>query len=329
MEKIVRRTTKFLINQPVLIFFVVFLIIALLFIPSFANTANLMNMLTQSTDIIIISCGMVFVVMNGGIDFSVTSVIGLGSVVAAKIMNTQTGYLKNSPYGWVVAVIAVLLIGVIIGSINGFAVVKLKMPSFIATMATQLIFGGVALILTSAQTINYLPKPFLFIEQGKVGGIPFPVILTLIVLAVAYYILHKTIFGRQLFAVGTNQKTSFISGVPVKRIIFSTFVICGFLAAMGSIVETSRIGCGMPTLGSTLIIEIIAALIIGGTSIYGGVGSIPGVALGVLFIIILNNSLDCLGAQWYVENIFQGLLVLVVAVLNLVNQNRIKYSHSN
>jgi ribose transport system permease protein len=85
----------------------------------------------------------------------------------------------------------------------------------------------------------------------------------------------------------------------------------------------------MPTLGSTLIIEIIAALIIGGTSIYGGVGSIPGVALGVLFIIILNNSLDCLGAQWYVENIFQGLLVLVVAVLNLVNQNRIKYSHSN
>lgn len=316
---------KFFAKQSVWVLLVVYLIAAILFIPKFALPANLLNILIQSTDLIIISVGMVFVVMNGSIDFSVTSIIGLSSVVGALIMSKDIGIMGNSPFGWGVAVLVMLVIGIVIGCINGLAVIKLKMPSFIATMVTQLIFGGLALMITKSVTISGLPNEFLFIEQGQLFGIPFPIIITCVVLGISYYLLHMRVFGRHLFAIGTSHKTALISGVPVKKIIFITFVLCGGLAALGGIIMSSRIGSGMPSLGRPLFLDIIAAVIIGGTSITGGKGSIIGAAIGALFIVILNNSLSFLGVQWFEQNVYKGLLVLVVAILDIVSKGGAKF----
>ena len=321
MKKVLAKTTNFLKEQPVTAFFILFLIFSLLFVPKFATPVNIGNIIVQSTDLIIISCGMVFVVMNGGIDFSVTSNIATGSIVGAMIMSTSEGWLKDSPYGWIVAVLAMLAIGLGIGAINGFSVTVLKMPSFIATMVTQLIFGGLALWLPASRTITDLPDAFMFLEQKDlIPGIRTPIVIALAVILVAYYILHKTVFGRHLFAIGINHKTSKISGVSVKKVIFKTFLICGFLGALGGIIMTARIGAGVPDLGYTIFLDILASIIIGGTSITGGKGSIWGAAMGALFIIILNNSMSCLGMQWYVQNVCKGLLVLVTAVLDIVKQ---------
>lgn len=259
-----------------------------------------------------LACGMIFVVMNGGTDFSVTSNVAIGSVVGAMIMSTSEGALKDSDFGFVVAMLVMLAIGLVIGVINGFSVTVLKMPSFIASMVTQLIFSGLALWIPSSRTIPNLPSSF-----TAFGYKWNPVVIAIIVVAVCYYLLHKTVFGRQLFAVGINHKTSMVSGIKVKRIIFMTFLISGFLGALGGIIMTARIGGGVPDLGRTIFLDVLAAIIIGGTSVTGGRGSILGAAMGALFIVILKNSMSCLGMQWYVQDVFKGLLVLIAAILDI------------
>ena len=315
------RVRKFLIDNPVFVFFFIYFIVAVLFVPNFGTSMNIRNIFIHSSDMIIISIGMVIVVMNGGIDFSVTSNISLGSVVGALIMSRQVGVMAESQFGWIVAIFAMLTIGAIIGIINGFSVVVLKMPSFIVTMVGQLVFGGLALWITMSATIIGLPEQFIFIGEGSVLGIPFPVILAMIVLIVAYYVLHKTVFGRYLFAIGTSHKTSRISGVPVKKTIFTTFIICGVLGALGGIVMTARIGAGMPGLGRPIFLDVVAAIVIGGTSIMGGKGNVPGAAMGAIFIVVLNNSLSHLGIPWYVQNICKGMLVLAASMIDVYSKN--------
>lgn len=279
----------------------------------FATAVNLQNIIFQSADLTVLACGMIFVVMNGGTDFSITSNVAIGSVVGALIMSTSEGALKDSPFGFIVAMIVMLAVGLAIGAINGFSVTVLKMPSFIATMVTQLIFGGLALWIPASRTIPNLPTAFTNLAHKWN-----PVVIAVLVVAVSYYIMHKTVFGRQLFALGINHKASMISGISVKKVIFKTFLISGFLGAIGGIVMTARIGAGVPDLGRTIFLDVLAAIIIGGTSVVGGKGSVLGAAMGAVFIIVLNNSMGCLGLEWYVQNVCKGLLVLIAAVLDIV-----------
>ena len=302
------------VERMTMLFFVLFFIFSLLFVSKFANPVNLTNMLVQCTDLIILSCGMTFVFMNGGIDFSVTAILGLSSILGAKVMTMAGDPVMLAILG----VIVMLAVGVAIGALNGLAITRLRMPSFIATIATQLIFSGLALWSTQSATIGNLPPPFLSIGRGALFGIQAPVFICIIVVAATAYVLHRTVLGRYMFAVGTNHRTSRISGIPVKKTIFTLFLFSGGLAAVSAIIMTSRSAAAMPALGKSMLMDIVAAVVIGGTSVTGGKGSILGTVTGAALIVVLNNSLNLLGIEWYVINVVKGVMILLVALLGVL-----------
>ena len=297
-----------------MLFFVVYFLFCILFVNKFANPVNLVNMLVQCADLIILACGMTFVFMNGGIDFSVTATLALGSIFGARLMTMGGNPLLMTVLG----VTVMLAIGIGIGTLNGLTVTRLRMPSFIATMATQLIFAGLALWYTQSATIGGLPKPFLLIGRGTLFGVQLPVFIMLAVVAMAAFVLHRTVLGRYIFSVGTNHRTSLISGIPVKKTIFSLFLFSGGLAAISGIIMTSRSGAGMPALGKGMLMDIVGAVVIGGTSVTGGKGSILGTAVGAALIIVLNNSLNLLGIEWFVINALKGVMIVLVALLGVL-----------
>ncbi len=297
-----------------LIFFLVYFLFSMLLVGKFSNPVNLTNILVQSADLIILSCGMTFVFMNGGIDFSVTAILGLESVLGARVMT-----LVGDPLLSVFSGVAFMLfIGLAIGCINGLTVTMLKMPSFIATMATQLIFSGLALWYTQSATIGGLPRPFSYIGRGRLIGVPMPIVITLAVVLATAFILHRTVLGRYIFAVGTNHRTARISGIPIKRTIFKLFLFSGGLSALSGVIMTSRSGAGMPAMGKTMLMDIVGAVVIGGTSVTGGSGSIFGTAIGAVLIIVLNNSLNLLGVDWFVINALKGAMIVLVALLGVL-----------
>lgn len=301
-------------RRPAIIFFIVYIISALLFVPKFANLENLGNILVQSSDLIILACGMTFVFLNGGIDFSVVSVLALTSVIGSLIMTSGGNIVIMIP----VAIIAMFGVGILIGTINGISVTRLKMPSFIATMSSQLIFSGIALTITQSDTIGNVPREFNLIAQGTFKGMPIPNIITIVVVIIMAYLLHGTIFGRYIFSVGTNHKASNISGIPVKQVILRLFIISSVMATLASIIMTARLGAGIPSLGKDMLMDIVAAVVIGGTSVTGGEGNIFGTVVGAILVGVLNNSLNLLGADWFIINVCKGIMILFVALFDVI-----------
>ena len=307
VKRLVKEQIK---DKPAILFFVVFVFLSIFFVPRFAWTENLLNIVQQSADIIILSCGMTFVFINGSIDFSVTAILGLSSIFGAMVLKLGGIPLILIP----AAILVMLATGMAIGLLNGLAVTKLKMPSFIATMATQLVFSGLALTITRSRSIGGIPESFNRISQGDILGIPSPIFIMMAVMCVCVYLLNRTVFGRRIIAVGINQNTSRISGIPVEKTIIQVFVISGFLAALASIVMTARLGAGLPALGRDMLMDIVAAVVIGGTAVTGGKGNMIGTAIGAIFVITLNNSLNLLQMEWYFINVCKGVLILVVAL---------------
>lgn len=312
-------------DAPIIPLFIVVLIASILFIPNFSSLMNLKNYLLQSTDILIIACGVTFVVLNGGIDFSVTSTLTLCSVVGAYIM-ALSPIAANPVLSIIAAIAAMIAIGALVGAINGIAVTIFKMPSFIATLATQLAFLGIAVLFTRMVTdkpsIDGLPEAFFAIGgSGKYFYIP--ILISSAIFAFSYWLLKFTCFGKQLYAIGVNPKTSFISGIPVKKVIFKIMMISGIYASITSIILTSRNQVGVSSLGDKMFITIIACIIVGGTSVAGGFGGVKQTLSGVLFITLLNNTMNLLGVEWYVIMIEQGVLILFAAMSSyLISQNR-------
>lgn len=308
-------------DNSILLLLIIFFVGAALFVPNFLTPFNLNNLLLQATDIIIVAAGVTFVVLNGGIDFSCTSVLALGSVVGAYIMAKSP--LANTPWAIPVGIVAMILVGALVGAINGFSVVVLKMPSFIATLATMMIGSGVAVWFTSVAVekaaINGLPESF-FILGGDQGYTFVPIIIAGVVLLFAHWLLGYTLFGRRIYAIGTNPRAAFISGLPVKKTIFLIMVISGVFAGLQSVIATARNQAGIPALGDKIFIDIIASIIIGGTSVFGGAGSVRKTIYGVFFITLMNNVVNLLGIDWYVISLVKGILVLIAAVVDLLSR---------
>jgi ribose/xylose/arabinose/galactoside ABC-type transport system permease subunit len=179
-----------------------------------------------------------------------------------------------------------------------------------------------ALWYTQSATIGGLPRPFLLIGRGTLFGVQMPIFIMIVVVAVTAFVLHRTVLGRYIFSVGTNHRTSLISGIPVKKTIFSLFLFSGGLAAVSAVIMTSRSGAGMPALGKNMLMDIVGAVVIGGTSVTGGRGSILGTATGAAMIIVLNNSLNLLGIEWYVINALKGVMITLVALLSVLRTAR-------
>ncbi len=320
-RKLSNSVRDFAFGNPILVLIIILFIGACLFVPNFLTPFNLQNFVLQGIDIAIVAIGVTFVVLNGGIDFSSTAILSLGSVTGAYIMAKSP--LAGTPWAIPLGILGTIAIGAIVGSINGFSVVVFKMPSFIATLATMMVANGVAVYFTSivseTAAINGLPSAF-FVVAGSSHHLYIPIILTLVIAGVTHWLLTYTIFGRRVYATGTNPKTSFVSGIPVKKVIFTLMLISGLLAGVEAVYATARNLSGLPSLGDKVFIDIIAAIIIGGTSIFGGSGGIKQTMYGVIFITLLNNVVNLLGVDWTIISLLKGVLVLVAAVIDVVSR---------
>jgi len=302
-------------ENSILVFLLTAILASVVFVPNFLSVFNIKNFFLQASDLLVIACGMTFIVLNGGIDFSVTSILALGSVVGAYIMALS----PLAPFPMIsipVAIVVMLGLGAMVGAINGFSITVLKMPSFIATLATQMVFSGVAVLFTSRvasrASINGLPKAF-FVIGGEGKYFLVPIVLAALVFLISYFTLQFTGFGRNVLSVGTNPKASFISGINVKKTIFMLCLLSGLYAGLASVIATGRNQAGIASLGDKMFISIIASIVIGGTSIGGGSGGFKQTLIGVFFITLINNTMNLLGVEWYITMLFQGILILVAA----------------
>ncbi|WP_017728869.1 ABC transporter permease subunit [Halalkalibacterium ligniniphilum] len=276
----------------------------------FLTINNLLNVLRQVSINALIAFGMTFVILTGGIDLSVGSILALAAAITAGML---TGGMDP-----ILAILLGLLAGAVMGAMNGLIITKGKVAPFIATLATMTIYRGLTLVYTEGRPITGLSDSFTFqmMGSGYVFYIPFPVISMLIAYGILYFILKKTTFGRSVYAIGGNEEASILSGLKVERIKIYVYSLTGLLAALAGIILTSRLDSAQPTAGTTYELDAIAAVVLGGTSLTGGRGWIFGTLIGALIIGILNNGLNLLNVSSFYQQVIKGGVILLAVLLD-------------
>lgn len=293
---------------------IIALIVLMVFVtilnPSFIKPSNLLNLLRQVSINALIAFGMSFVILTGGIDLSVGSVLALTSALFAGMLGMGVPTF--------IAIPLALIIGLVLGGINGVLVTRFSMAPFIATLATMTIFRGLTLVYTGGNPITDFSDAFSykFIGRGYVLGVPWPVILMVIFFAISYVILNKTPFGRKTYAIGGNERAAYISGIKTDRIKVKIYAISGLLAAMAGLILTSRLDSAQPTAGSAYEMDAIAAVVLGGISMSGGKGTIAGTLVGALILGTLNNGLNMLGVSSFYQQIVKGIVILIAVLID-------------
>jgi len=288
--------------------------------PTFLSVGNIFNILRQTSVTGIIALGMTIVMLTGGIDLSSGAVVGISSIVCSYFM-------VNTGMNYVVAIIISILTGCLVGIINGFLITYIKIPPLIATLGTQTAIRGICFIVTNGYTIYGFPTKFSKIGQGYIGKIPMPVIIMVITLAIGWYVINKTKFGRYLYAIGGNSEASRLSGINVNLRHMMAYAISGGLAAMAGVIELSRLSSGQPSAGVGYEMTAITAVVLGGISVSGGQGKFSGVIFGILIMGILSSGLVMLNVSTYYQQLIKGLVLLFavsvdqILKLNLLSRN--------
>lgn len=281
---------------------------------AFLTTQNLLNVVRQISFIGIVAMGVTMVIITTGIDLSSGSLIALVSVASAS-------FAHPGEYPLIVPLIIGLAIGAAAGFINGTITAKGKIPAFIATLGMMIAARGLALLYSDGRPIPDLSPSFLFIGKGEVLGIPFPIIVFVIMGLISHLMLSKTKFGKYTYAIGGNEQAARICGINVDRYKILIYTYAGLLSAIAGMMLTARISVGQPSMGNMFELDAIAAAVIGGTSLSGGVGTIGGTMIGALIIGVLNNGLDLLGVSSYWQQILKGIII-VSAVLIDARKNK-------
>lgn len=278
--------------------------------PSFMTTSNILNVLRQVSISALIAFGMTFIILTGGIDLSVGSTLALTGAVAATML--------ASGMDPILTICIALLLGAILGAVNGIIIAKGKVAPFIATLATMTIYRGLTLVYTEGRPVSGLGDSvsFQMLGKGYFFGIPVPVVTTALAFAVLYFILHKTTFGRRVYAVGGNEDASRLSGINVDRIKIAVYSLTGMLAALSALILTSRLNSAQPTAGTSYELDAIAAVVLGGTSLTGGKGWIFGTLVGALIIGVLNNGLNLIGVSSFFQQVVKGAVILFAVLLD-------------
>ena len=287
-------------------------IVISLITPRFLSIANIKNVLTQVSVNAVIAIGMSFVILTGGIDLSVGSILAVSGAVAASIIKS-TGNVF-------LAIIVALAIGSIIGLINGALISKGRIQAFIVTLATMTIFRGVTYVYTNGTPISSLGQSFSGIGNKMILGLPIPVIFMVIVFGIAFYILSQTRYGRYVYALGGNEDSARLSGINTDKVKTLVYVLSGAAAALSGIIVTSRIGSASPNAGVGFELDAIAAVVVGGTSLSGGEGSVVGTIIGALIIGVLNNGLNLINVSPFYQAIVKGLVILLAVMVK--NKNK-------
>ncbi|MEW6179855.1 MAG: ribose ABC transporter permease [Chloroflexota bacterium] len=294
-----------------LVFSFLLLILALsLLSERFLTSANLINILRQATINGIISVGMTLVILTGGIDLSVGSVLALSVTIGASLMK------QGHPAG--TGVLAALVIGTLLGIVNGLMISRAKIPPFIATLGMLTVARGLTLMYTQGQPITGLPAAFRWIGTGLVGGIPVPIILTLVVFAAGWVFLTRTKYGAQIYLMGDNPTAARLAGVPIETMTVLVYALSGFFAALAGLVLVARLDSAQPIIGQGYEFNAIAAVVVGGTSFAGGEGGLGGTLLGTLLIETLNNGLNLLNVSPLWEQVVKGVVIALALLLHKV-----------
>ena len=278
---------------------------------NFLTANNLLNLLLQVTSNALIAFGMTFVILTGGIDLSVGSILALSSALTAGLL--------GSGMPVTLAILISLVLGCILGMMNGLLISYGKLAPFIVTLATMTIFRGATLVYTNGNPITKgLSDTFLFqfLGQGYIVGIPFPVIIMFIVFIVLYVLLHKTAFGKSVYAIGGNEKAAYISGVKLNKVKIIIYSISGIMASISGLIITSRLSSAQPTAGASYEMDAIAAVVLGGTSLSGGKGRILGTLIGALIIGVLNNGLNIIGVSAFWQQVVKGVVILIAVLID-------------
>ena len=289
--------------------FVLILLIIIIGIinPRFLTLSNAITVTRQASFLALVSMGQMLVILTRGVDVSLGAMIGLCSVVAA-IISKEIGLTA----GWFTPIV----VGAAVGLLNGFVVAYANIDSFAVTLGTLSISHGMALIISRGLTIFNLPPGYKTLAYAKVFAIPLPIIITIIVLIVMYFIMHHMRFGRYIYACGGNKEALRLSGVNVNKVMLWVFGTAGILTGMSAALLSSRINSGQPNLGASLMLESIAACVVGGVTFKGGVGTVIGVMFGVLFLATLSNGFDLIGVSSFVKQVVIGCIIIAAVVVD-------------
>jgi ribose transport system permease protein len=302
-------------NSGFIISFVVLFIFLSVYSPHFLTTRNLLNVATQSADVVILAIAQTFVILTAGIDLSIGSVVVMAAYFSGKLL------ISGVPMG--IALVGGLAFGGIIGLINGLIITKGGVTPFVATLGMMSIGRGLIYVYSKGlPTPPINDKSFIFLSQGKLGLIPFPLIIVIVVAVSSYILLRKTTLGRHIYAIGSNIEAAKLAGIPTTRVLIIVYAICGLLAALSGILLTARLSSANASLGSGAELMAIAAVVIGGTSLIGGKGGVIGSLMGAYMLAILLNGFVLLNIYPYWQTVVTGVIVILALMTDQLRRKR-------
>ena len=302
--------------------------------PDLFTGPNMVNVLSNTWPLLLVAVGQTFVLISAGIDLSQTSAMAVGSVLGAMLMSTglNEGVFSETPvWGWLIgpeggplggvpggvllALLAIALLGAVIGWINGSAITRFGMPAFMVTLVGLMFYRAFAIWLSRSENVSGLPDGFLALGKGVR-----PMILALVLVALAHLILAKTMFGRHLYAIGTNPVAARVAGIRTATVITGAYVLSSVYAVLGGALYSSRLGMGQPTLAPNLLFDVVGAAVIGGTSLFGGKGKVLGTIFGVVFFVLIDNTMNLLGFSFFIVMMVKGALIVAAATFDAFRQ---------
>ena len=278
----------------------------------FFTVSNLTNVTLQTSVLAIIAAGMTFVILTAGIDLSVGSLVAASGVVCALLLKLPVPAAPAILLG----IVGGITVGLISGFLSGLFIARFAITPFIATLAMMTIWRGTAYLMVGGRPVWGLPQQFDFLGSGRLAGIPFPTVVMIVVYLVAWFVLAHTPFGRHVYAEGGNAEAARLAGIRTNRVLVLEYVICGGLAASSGVLLASRMSSGQPNAGLMFELEVIAAVVVGGTSLFGGRGGIVGTFFGAMLIGVLRNGLNLVGVESYVQQVVLGFVILLAVMLD-------------
>lgn len=285
--------------------------------PSFLNADNLLNIANQIAVVALIAIGLTLVIITGGIDLSVGSLIALSAVLTTLLIRGAAGAEQAGTIGMILCATAAIAACTLVGLFTGALVTLFSLPSFVVTLGTMLVASGLAAILARGESVYQVPESFVWLGRGAdLGGIPNAVVLMGLLYLAAHGVMSRTVLGRWLYAVGGNAEAARLAGVPVKRVLLVAYAVSAGLAGLGGVVMASQLKSGAPTYGQMYELYGIAAVVVGGTSLAGGEGKIFGTLLGAFLIAVIQNGMNLTGVESYTQKVVLGAVLLAAVLLD-------------
>jgi len=289
--------------------------------PDFLKWSNLLAIVDRIVVIAVIAIGMTMVIITAGIDLSVGSLIALSAVLSTLLIRDLAGAEEASAFGMTLCCLAAIAACGLMGAFSGLMVSQFLIPPFIVTLAMMMVASGLAFILARGQSIYQVPDSLVWLGRGAdLFGIPNTIVLMAILYAAAHIVMTRTVLGRYIYAVGGNKETARLSGVPVKPVLLTVYAVCGGLAGLGGIVLASQLKSGAPTYGLMYELYVIAAVVVGGTSLAGGRGTIIGTLIGAFIIAVIQNGMNLTGIESYTQKVVLGLVILGAVLLDMLKR---------